>query len=53
MTTQLFNSWRSTIFSWFYVIVMVFIIVALAGKQVVSWILMKLYEFFIQKSPVS
>lgn len=52
MTNSLFNSWRSSFISWFYAFMLVLIIIALAGKQVISWVLMKLYGFFIQQNPV-
>lgn len=52
MTSSLFTSWRSIIISWLYAFMLVIIIIVLAGKQAVSWMLMRLYEFFIQKSPV-
>jgi hypothetical protein len=31
---------------------LVFTILSRYGKQVMEWILMKLYEFFIQKNPM-
>jgi hypothetical protein len=38
--------------SWLYAFMLLVIIIALAGKQAISWVLIKLYEFFIQKNPV-
>ena len=52
MTSSVFNSWRSNIFSWFYAFVLILAIAVLVGKQAVSWILMKLYEIFIQRNLV-
>src|SRR4029079_19296363 len=52
MTTSFFNSWKPVVLSWIYVVVMIFVIVLMVGKQTISWVLMKLYEFFIQRSPV-
>ncbi|MES1213938.1 MAG: hypothetical protein ABUT20_00355 [Bacteroidota bacterium] len=52
MTSSFFNSWKPVIVSWIYAVVMVIVIAALAGKQAISWVLMKLYEIFIQRTPV-
>ncbi len=52
MTNSLLNSWRSAMISWLYAFMLLVIIIALAGKQAISWVLIKLYEFFIQKNPV-
>jgi hypothetical protein len=35
---------------WISIVILLFIFV-LFGKQLLQWVLMKLYEFFIQKNP--
>lgn len=52
MTSSIMNSWRTVIISWMYAFMLLFILFALAGRQAISWVLMKLYEFFIQKTPI-
>jgi hypothetical protein len=35
---------------YFFILILVFALIA--GREIISWLLMKLYEFFIQKNPL-
>jgi hypothetical protein len=38
--------------AWLYVTAII-VLAALIGKEVIGWLLMKLYEIFIQQNPVN
>lgn len=43
---------QSEIVAYFLTVVLVFAIMGRYGKQAIEWILMKLYEFFIQRNAI-
>jgi len=51
MNTPLLNTAKTDIISWFYAFILLLILITMAGKQAIAWVLMKLYEFFIQRHP--
>ena len=50
MNTSFLNTVKTDIVSWFYAFILLFILIAMAGKQAIAWVLMKLYEFFILRN---
>ncbi|HEY6504799.1 MAG TPA: hypothetical protein VIZ28_12540 [Chitinophagaceae bacterium] len=52
MTSVAFNPARTEPFMLFMLIAVI-ILTVLAGRDLVAWLLMKLYEIFIQQNPVS
>jgi hypothetical protein len=38
--------------TWLYALALILIVTAIAGREAIAWLLMKLYEFFIQKTPL-
>ena len=53
MVIKTLNSWGTDAIALVYVLAFIFLATSIAGKQAISWILMKLYEFFILKNPTS
>lgn len=52
MTTGALNPARAEPFM-FFMLIAIIILTALAGRDLVAWLLMKLYEVFIRQNPVS
>jgi hypothetical protein len=48
MTSAFFHTSKPALFSWVLTSIIVLAVMLVAGRQVFNWILMKLYEFFIQ-----
>lgn len=51
MNTSLLDTAKTDIVSLLYAFTLFLILISMAGKQTIAWVLMKLYEFFIQKHP--
>lgn len=43
---------NTDITAYWFVAVVLFIVLGLYGRPAIEWVLMKLYEFFIQKTPM-
>ena len=39
------------IIAYWFAVVLVFAVIGMYGRQAMEWLLMKLYEFFIQRNP--
>jgi hypothetical protein len=49
MTTDKINS---NITAYWFVMLLLFIVLGFYGRQAIEWLLMKLYDFFIQKGSI-
>jgi hypothetical protein len=47
-----YNSFGPEGTTWLYVFIFVLVLAAMGGKRAIAWLLMKLYELFIQQNPV-
>ncbi len=52
MTSEAISSWRTEVIALLYALAFILLIAGTASKHAISWLLMKLYEMFIQKPPV-
>jgi hypothetical protein len=43
------EKYQTELLMYWFTVILVFIILGRYGKQAIEWVLMKLYEFFIQK----
>jgi len=48
MNSSIFHSPKLLLMSWLYTIIIIIVVLVIKGKQVISWLMMKLYEFFIE-----
>jgi hypothetical protein len=53
MTHDAINPGREDAMAFLYVLFCIFIIISIAGKEAIAWLLMKLYEIFIQRNSVT
>jgi hypothetical protein len=52
MTHRILTPVKADTVALYYVMAIILLVIAIAGKDVIAWILMKLYEIFIQQNPV-
>ncbi|HLG39852.1 MAG TPA: hypothetical protein VI461_09295 [Chitinophagaceae bacterium] len=52
ITPHTYNTLASEKSSWLVFSFLVAAFLLVAGKEIIVWLLMKLYEFFIQKNPL-
>ena len=53
MTTDAFHTGKEEAIAILPVLLFILLIGIIAGKEVIAWLLMKLYEIFIQRNPLS
>jgi hypothetical protein len=52
ITPYMYNNPEPEKTTWLYAVIFILVLAAIAGKEAIAWLLIKLYEFFIQKNPL-